>query len=159
MPSSSPRSRTLARGGLAALGVLAATASVAVGAAGRADSGTAWVSANHQEGSTLWVGGDIKDKLLGRGAIVYQTTVRAGDAGAIKVTAKTVTLYAKGGSITGSGSAVQKASADGKDVTVSDGQVKLTKGSGALKGHTFVATFGGTFKDGTYTFKYKGTYK
>src|SRR5689334_5215000 len=82
---------------------VAGASSIAVAAAGRPDSGTAWVSVTHAEGSTLFVGGDIKDKILGRAAIVYQTALSTDEPGTVKITAKTVTLYTKTGSLTGTG--------------------------------------------------------
>lgn len=144
------------------IAVVAAFA-VAVPAASAAsagkDSGTAYVSVTHQEGSTLWVAGDIKDKILGRGAIVYQTKVSAGQqTGSVLVTAKTVTLFTPTGSLTGTGKATQTANPDGS-ITVTGGVVSLTKGTGSLKGHSLKATFSGPFKDNIYTFKYSGTYK
>jgi hypothetical protein len=144
---------------IAVAGVLAVAVPVASAASARKDSGTAYVSVTHQEGSTVWVAGDITDKVLGRGAIVYQTKLSAGtQTGSVLVTAKTVTLYTATGSLTGTGQATQTAGADGS-ITVTDGVVSLTKGTGALKGHSLKATFSGPFKDNIYTFKYSGTYK
>jgi hypothetical protein len=40
--------------------------------------GTAWLSANHVEGSKLYVSGDFKDNFFGRGALVYVVTAQAG---------------------------------------------------------------------------------
>ena len=125
---------------------------------GRADSGTAWLSANHSAGGLLIVSGDVKDKLLGNGAIVYRVKASPDSTGSVKVTSKSVTLFTDKGSLSGTGSATQTAAPDGT-VTVSDGKVNLTKGTGALKGHSLVATFSGPFKDGVYTFTYKGTYR
>jgi hypothetical protein len=142
----------------ATVALFACSSAVALGGPSRADSGTVWASANHQEGSTLWVSGDVKDKILGRGAIVYQVAVRPTETGSVKITAKSVTLYAKGGSLSGTGSAVQT-TAPGGPTTVTGGKVRLTKGAGDLKGHSLVATFDGTFNEGVYTFKYRGTYK
>jgi hypothetical protein len=154
----SERTHICRRGGAAAIALLACSAAVAPGAASRADSGTVWASVTHQEGSTTWVSGDFKDKVLGRGAIVYRVAVGSMQPGTVTITAKSVTLYAKGGSISGTGSAVQTV-APGGETTVTGGKVRLTKGSGDLKGHSLVATFDGTFTDGVYTFKYRGTYK
>lgn len=145
--------------GLVAALAAALALTVQAGAAGgRADSGTAWLSANHTAGGLIVVSGDIKDKLLGNGALVYRVKASPGDAGSIKVTSDSVTLYTAKGSLTGTGSATQTIAPDGTS-TVSDGKVKLTKGTGGLKGRSLVATFSGPFKDGVYTFKYKGTYK
>ena len=132
---------------------------VSAGAAGgRADSGTAWLSANHTAGGLLIVSGDIKDKLLGNGAIVYRVKASPAGSGTFKVSSKSVTLYTAGGSLSGTGSATQTVAPDGS-ATVSDGKVNLTHGTGSLKGHSLAATFSGPFKDGVYTFTYKGTYK
>ncbi len=138
---------------------LAVAVPVASAASSRKDSGTAYVSVTHQEGSTLWVAGDINDKVLGRGAIVYRTTVSAGpQTGSVLVTAKTVTLFTAKGSLTGTGKATQTVNPDGT-TSVSGGVVSLTKGTGALKGHSLNAKFSGPFKDNVYTFKYSGTYR
>ena len=139
--------------------VLALSAAAAVAATAKKTSGTAWVGVTHQEGQTLWVAGDIKDKLLGRGAIVYQTTVGAGSqTGEFTVTAKKVTVYYRNGTLSGTGKATQVVAPDGT-TTVKDGTVSLTKGTGKLKGHKLTATFSGPLKDGVYTFTYTGTYK
>ena len=36
---------------------------------------------------------------------------------------------------------------------------KLTKGTGAYKGHKLIGAFTGTFTEGIYTFNYTGKYK
>lgn len=146
---------------LTTIALAAAGAAIATGAtSGRPTSGVAYAGITHSEGKDLYVSGDIKDKILGRGAIVYVTKVTGSDKpGTLKVTAKKVTIFTPAGSLSGSGSALQTISADGKKTTVHDGVVTLNKGTGALKGHTLSATFGGPLKDGVYTFKYKGTYK
>jgi hypothetical protein len=136
----------------------AVLASVATATAGRADSGTVWASVTHVEGSIIWVAGDFKDKILGRGAIIYQTTASGTPTGSVTVTAKTITLYTKRGTLTGSGYATQTADANG-NVTVTNGHATLKRGTGALAGHSIVVTFSGPQKDGVYTFTYKGTYK
>jgi hypothetical protein len=155
----SQRRRSTSLKALAVVALVLAFASVATAATSRKTSGTAWVSVTHQEGQTLWVAGDIKDKLLGRGAIVYQTTVASGpQTGEFLVTAKKVTVYYANGTLSGTGKATQVVAPDGT-TTVKDGSVSLTKGTGKLKGHRLKATFSGPFKDGVYTFTYSGTYK
>jgi hypothetical protein len=144
---------------------LAVAAAIALGAAptvsaaaGRPDSGTAWVSATHIDGSLIWLSGDVSDKILGRAAIVYQTTVQpATTPGTVKVNARSVTLYTKNGSLTGTGSGAETTDAQGT-TTISDGQLKLTRGTGKLAGHSLKGTFTGTFTNGIYTFTYTATY-
>jgi hypothetical protein len=134
---------------LAAAGV--AVAKVRTGAT----SGTVWVAPTHSEGKDLYVSGDLKDRRLGRGAIVYVTGVAAREDGAFQVTARRVTAYFDGGSISGTGKAVQRI--EGERITVSDGSFTLTKGTGALKGRRMVGTFSGEQRDGVYRFTYKGS--
>jgi hypothetical protein len=143
-----------------------AISGVAVAAGGKAkkDSGVAYVTATHTEGKDLYVSGDITDKILGHGAIVYVTRVSTGaEPGEIKITAKKVTIYTEKGTLTGTGSGVQ-VNTTGADGTVTatnvkDGEFNLTKGTGALKGHSLKGTFAGPYADGLYTFNYKATYK
>jgi hypothetical protein len=113
----------------------------------------------HAEGQDLYVSGDFKDKVLGRGAIVYITQATATQQpGVYAVTAKSVTLYTTKGTLTGTASGVQTIRDDGtSDVT--NGKASLTKGTGAYKGHSLKVTFSGPFKSGVYTFTYQGTYK
>jgi hypothetical protein len=125
----------------------------------KSTSGTAWVGATHVEGSDLYVSGDVKDKLLGRGAIVYVTQVSSGtEPGTFLVKARKVTLYTKHGSLSGSGQATQTINSDGT-ISVTDGTFKLTKGTGDYKGHKLTGTFEGPYADGVYTFDYVAKYK
>jgi hypothetical protein len=131
-------------------------------AAGKAKqtSGVAYVSATHTEGKVLFVSGDFKDKLLGRGGIVYQTTVSQDPnaTGTFLVTARKITIFTTKGTLSGTGKGKQTVAQDGS-VNVSDGTFNLTKGTGRYKGHTMKGTFGGPQKDGVYTFTYKAKYK
>ncbi len=138
--------------------IVGTVASVAVAAPAKNTSGTIYASANHAEGDTLYVSGDFKDKLLGRGAIVYLTKITPGDPGSLLVKAQRITIYTTKGSLTGKGEAIQTFNPDGSTV-VTDGTFALTKGTGKYKGHKFKGTFDGTFDEGVYTFKYKGKYK
>lgn len=142
------------------LAALALVLGPAAGAASaRPDSGTAWVGATHTDNGILIVAGDVKDAVLGTGALVYRVKVRpAGETGVFTVTSKSVTLYTPKGTLKGAGSATQTIAADGT-TTVSNGHILLNKGTGKLRGHTLRATFSGPLKDGVYTFTYKGTYK
>lgn len=133
---------------------------VALGATGgKKTSGVAYLTPTHVVNGDLFVSGDVKDKLLGQGALVY--LVRANPSstpGTFNITAKKVTLYTPKGSLSGTGSGVQVVHDDGS-VEVRDGKVSLTKGTGKLRGHSFRAKFAGPQKDGVYKFSYTGTYK
>ena len=142
-------------------------AAVAIGVPGvagaksaKSTSGVIYASANHVEGSDLYVSGDLKDKLLGRGAIVYVVQAESGPTpGSVLVKADKITIFTTKGSLTGTGQAVQTFNSDGT-ATISDGTFKLTKGTGAYKGHKLTGTFTGTFgTDFIYTFNYTGKYK
>jgi hypothetical protein len=146
---------------VAILAVAVSGTALAAGGKAKKTSGTVWAGVTHQEGSTLFVGGDIKDKVLGRGAIVYQTTVSANSSGEILIKAKKITIYTDTGTLTGTGSGTQVNGDDANSTptVVKDGEFNLTKGTGSLKGHSLKGTFDGPYKDGIYTFSYKGTLK
>ena len=132
---------------------------VASAAKSQKTSGVAYVGVTHAEGSDLYVSGDFKDDLLGRGAIVYVTQVSSGpEPDSVLIEARQITIYTKKGSLTGDGEAVQTTSPDGTS-TISDGNFNLTKGTGAYKGHSLKGTLDGTFEDGVYTFNYDARYK
>ena len=143
------------------ISVLALTLCGVAGAAtnGKKTSGIAYAGITHVEGNDLFVSGDIKDKVLGRGAIVYITRVSAGnDPGTYKVDAKRITIYTTKGTLAGTGSGLETIHDDGS-ADVSDGKFNLTKGTGAYKGHTFKGTFSGPQKNGVYKFSYKAVFK
>jgi hypothetical protein len=143
--------------GLAAIVAIALPTS-ALGAATRSTSGTVWAHITHTAGGFLYVSGDISDKVLGKGAIVYLTKPSGQADGSILVKAPKITIYTAGGSLTGSGQATQTVTPTAS--TVSDGTFSLTKGTGTLKGKSLKGTFAGTQDDqGVYTFKYKGKLK
>ena len=139
---------------------LLAFGGVAVGATkGKKTSGVAYAGVTHAEGNDLFVSGDFKDKVLGRGGIVYITNVRAGEAqGEYEVTARKITIYTAKGSLTGKGSATQVFHEDGS-TEVKDGVFNLNKGTGKYKGHSLKGTFAGPQTNGVYKFTYSGTYK
>lgn len=140
------------------LGVSSAAMAATKGKA-RKTSGVVHAAVTHSEGSDLYVAGDFKDKILGRGAIVYLTKVTTDPAtGSFLIKARKITIYTTKGSLSGAGQATQTNTPDGK-TTVTDGTYKLTKGTGKLKGHTFTGTFSGALDAGVYTFTFAGTYK
>jgi hypothetical protein len=122
--------------------------------AAKKDSGTAYASIVHTSGSTQYVAGYTIDKLFGRTATTYVTSLTAGATGTIKVTAKRVTLYTPKGTLWGTGSATQNVATG----AITGGKLNLTHGTGALTGHTFKGTFTGSRNStsGVITFKYKG---
>jgi hypothetical protein len=122
-------------------------------------AGVAYVGVTHVEGSDIYVSGEFKDELFGRGALVYVTQVQAGPQPAsVLIQAHKVTLYTKRGSLRGTAQAVETLNPDGTG-TISDGTFKLKKGTGDYKGHKFKGTLEGSYADGVYTFNYEGTYK
>lgn len=143
---------------LSLLAAFVALSGVAGAKAGEPTSGVVYAGVTHQEGDDLYVAGDFKDDLLGRGAIVYVTQVSTDDSGAILVEARKITIYTRKGSLTGKGSATQTFNDDGTS-TIRDGKFKLKKGTGAYKGNKFKGTFDGSFTDGVYTFNYVGEFK
>ena len=138
-------------------------AGVAQGASkGRKDSGTVHVAIVYPSGKQQIAAGDVKDKLLGTGAIIYQVTITAGPpqavGTAVTVKANKITVFTSKGTLSGTGQAVQTVNADGTG-NVQNGTFKLTKGTGNQKGHSLTGTFSGPFNGSYYTFTYKGTYK
>ena len=142
-------------GAVAAVSLLATSAGAAT--QGKKDSGTTYAAVVHQKGSTLYAAGYSTDKLFGQSAVTYVTTVAAGATGTLKVTAKPVIEYSAAGSLVGSATATQNLVTG----AITNGKLTLTRGTGGLKGHSFVGTFTGTYnaKTGVYTFHYTGTYK
>lgn len=149
----------LAMGGLAT-----GVATVAAAGKSRSTSGTIWIAETMRPGhGVIYEAGQVKDKMLGEGAISFSIKPVAGKPGTLIVKAVKVTAYFAGGSLTGTGSStltITNKPSSG-DATASNGHVSLTKGTGALKGHSLATTFTGkgTVTGGVFTFKYKGTYK
>jgi hypothetical protein len=139
---------------------LAALTAADLGAkpAGKADRGTAWVSITHVVGSIQVADGDYRDKLLGRGTVMYRIALLPA-GGTVHVVAKTVVLYTGTGSLSGKGSATVLVGKTSE--TITKGKLSLTKGHGSLAGHSFTGTFTGTANLTTnqIVFHYKGTYK
>jgi hypothetical protein len=125
-------------------------------------SGVIYVSITHAVGGFAYADGDFKDKLLGRGAIIYRVRVSPGNQpGSVLVKSPKVTIYTEQGSLTGTAQALQVTRGTGANqtVTVKNGTFNLKRGVGRFRGHTLRGTFGGDLKAGVYKFNYKGTYR
>jgi hypothetical protein len=142
--------------GCAAIGV-AATAVGAPGS-GKPDSGTAYLAIVHQSGKTLYVSGYDFDKLFGQTGVSFVATAGPGKPGTVKVTGRKVTLYTSTGTLVGTGTATEVVTAT--SVTIKDGKLKLTHGTGGQAGHSLTATFTGSqdTKTGILTYHYKALY-
>jgi hypothetical protein len=147
-------------------GLVATAAAVAIGVSGVAVAatngehthGVAWVGVTHTEGKDVYISGDFKDSMLGRGAIVYITRVSGSSKpGTFHVTALKVTLFTASGSLQGTGAADEEITSSSS--TVKNGTFSLTKGTGAYKGHSFTGRFGGPETKGVWTFTYNAVYR
>ena len=139
--------------------VVVGVSGLAVAGQGQRTSGVAYVGVTHTEGSDVYVSGDFKDRLLGRGAIVYVTRLASGDQPAtVRINVRRATIYTKRGSLSGTGQALQTFNPDGTG-TISDGSFRLTKGTGAYRGHSLIGTLRGTYEEGVYTFHYRARYR
>lgn len=148
------------------LGALALAGSSVAGAAskgGKAEHGTVYFAVTHTVGNTNFAAGDATDSLFGASAVVYQLHILTTTTGKISIKIPKVTVFYPTGSATGSATATLTVTNQPKagDATVTDGILKLTKGAGAQKGHTFTGTFSGqgNITTDSYTIHYKGTYK
>jgi hypothetical protein len=148
------------------LGALVLAVSGAAGAAskaGKAEHGTVHFAITHTIGTTNVAAGDTTDSLFGAGAVVYRLHILASSSGQISIKVPKVTVFYSTGSGTGTATATLTITNKPKsgDATVTGGVLKLTKGTGTHKGHTFVGTFSGAgnINGGLYTINYKGTYK
>ena len=146
----------------AAISLIAVGAgAVGVKGKGKPDSGTAYVAITHTVGKIQFAAGNVKDKVLGQGAITYKITVGTGTKpGSLKVSANPVTIFTKTGELTGTATATLIVNSNGT-ASFSNGKLNLTKGTGGQKGHSFIGTFTGTAASATgpYVFHDKGTYK
>lgn len=149
------------------LAVLGSLTLVAYGAAsvaarpgaGRSDHGTAYASINRVAGGNQYGSGTNTDAVLGSSGITFTATLTSAGGGKLTLNIKKIVLYAKTGSLTGTGSATVTVS--GTTETFSGGKLKLTKGAGSQKGHSLTGTFtgSGSASSNEFTLKYKGTYK
>lgn len=151
------RSVAVAATALAAVGGFTAIASGKAAPKGKADSGTSYVSVVHVVGKTEYAAGYTFDKKFGQTAVTYVTSISPGTTGTINITVKRVVEYTPTGTLYGTAKAVQNLATG----NVTGGKLLLTHGTGAQKGHSFLATFTGTYdpKSGVYTFHYKGLYR
>lgn len=97
------------------------------------------------------------------GAVVYRLHVLATTTGKITINIPKVTVFYSTGEGTGTATATLTVTNTPKagDATVTGGVLKLTKGTGTHKGHSFKGTFSGSgnISSDSYTINYKGTYK
>ncbi len=162
-------SRFNRRSTLAAVAVIAALAlALAAGAVtaqtkGKPERGTVHFAITHTVGKVNISAGDVTDSLFGAGAVVFHLHVLPNSSGNLTITIQNVTLFYSTGSASGTATATLTITnkPQSGDATVTRGVIKLTKGFGTHKGHTFTGTFSGkgNVNGGTYTINYKGTYK
>jgi hypothetical protein len=152
--------------GVGLLGALALVMSSAAGAAskaGKPEHGTVHFALTHTVGKVNVAAGDTTDSLFGTGAVVYRLHVLTTTKGTIQIKIPKVTVFYSDGSATGTSTSTLTITNKPKtgDATVTNGVLKLTSGTGAHKGHTFIGTYtgSGNVTNDLYTINYKGTYK
>jgi hypothetical protein len=146
-------------GSAALVAVGAASVAARTGAGGKSDHGTAYASINRVANGNEYGSATNTDAVLGSSAITFIATLTPGGSGGVTLNIKKLVLYGKTGSLSGTGSATVTLS--GSTEKFSGGKLKLTKGTGSQKGHSFVGTFTGSGDSSTneFTLHYKGTYK
>ncbi|MDQ6821489.1 MAG: hypothetical protein M3076_14335 [Actinomycetota bacterium] len=131
---------------------------------GKHDSGKVYGAITHTNGNMDFIAGSSTDKLLGAGAVTYPSTITASN-GVVHLTVRPVVSWYANGSLSGTAKATLTFTATSLTIK---GTLTETKGTGALKGHSFVGTFTGysTNTDtppapgkGPFIFNYTGTYK
>jgi hypothetical protein len=149
-----------------ACGTLSATALIAIGAgavgaksAGRKDSGLVYFAITHSTGGKNFAAGNATDKLFGTEAITFVNKI-TNASGTIKITTKPVTTFYKDGTLSGVATSDLTTGQNGA-LTITNGKIKETTGTGARKGHSFIGTFSGTGNSNTglYKITYKGIYR
>lgn len=145
--------------GTAAVVAFAAASVAARPHAGKSDHGTAYASINRVAGGNQYGSATVSDAVLGSSGITFTATLTSAGGGKLALNIKQLVLYGKTGSLTGTGSATVTVS--GTKETFTGGKLKLTKGAGSQKGHSFVGTFTGSgdASKNEFTLNYKGTYK
>jgi hypothetical protein len=148
------------------LGAVALAGSSIAGAAskkGKAEHGTVHFALTHTVGKTNVAAGDATDSLFGASAVVYRLHILTTTTGKISIKIPKVKVFYSTGSATGSATATLTITNQptAGDATVTDGVLKLTKGTGTHQGHKFAGTFSGNgnITSDSYTIRYKGTYK
>ena len=127
---------------------------------GKADSGTTYASIVRYAGAYQYAAGSGTDKLLGSNAITYRIKLTSGKQPATtNIVADPVVLYTKTGTLTGTATATLVTV--GAVEKVENGKLKLTTGTGAQKGHSFVGTFTGqgNLSTNQFVFNDKGIYR
>jgi hypothetical protein len=135
-------------------------ATVAAKSTGRPDSGTIYAAVTHTVGNVDYVAGTGTDKVLGSAAVTYSIKIGSSSTPGTLTTSGGVTVFTKTGELVGKTTSTATLNSDGS-VTFSKGTVKLTKGYGGQKGHSFIGTFTGSGKTATgpFVFHEQGTYR
>ena len=158
------RSLVAGAGLLSTLALISSAVAGAASKSGKAEHGTVYFALTHTvAGNVNVAAGDTTDSLFGPGAVVYRLHVLATATGKISINIPKVTVFYSTGAATGTATATLTITNTPKtgDATVTGGVLKLTKGTGTHKGHSFKGTFSGSgnINTGLYTISYKGTYK
>lgn len=148
---------------VAATSAALAAAAAAVGAtsaAGRRDTGVVYFAVTHTANGKQYAAGDSKDSLFGSGAVTYVIKAAPTPKGAVKITAKPVTVFYANGTMTGTATGTLTPGPNGT-ATITGGKLKASHGTGGQAGHSVSATFqgAGSFTLGAYKITYTGTYK
>ena len=133
---------------------------VAAKSSGKKDSGTIYAAITHTVNGIEYIAGGGSDKLFGATAVTFTAKPSSGAPGTVPVSVKPVVIYYKNGTLSGSSSVTLTIGTTGA-VTITAGKIKATKGTGGLKGHSFVGTVTGSGPSvaGPFIFHYTGTYK
>lgn len=148
---------------LCATGTLIGVGAAGVGArsraAGKADSGTLYLSTNRSSGSIGYASGTNSDKLFGESALTSKYTLTHTTGATFKLSSSHTIMWTKTGSLEGTLSATVTLA--GTTETFKNGKLDLSNGTGSLKGHSLVGTFTGSGNSSANQFKftYKATYK
>ena len=150
-------------GALILVGGLAGSAVSVAAGGGTKDSGTAYVGQVPKPGSLVYDAGVANDRVFGPVTVTFVSKPVATN-GAITVKSQSVIFWTRKGTLRGTGSALLKVTNSPKpgDGTLTHGQLALTRGTGALAGHSLHATFtatGNVNYPNQYTFHYKGIYR
>jgi hypothetical protein len=142
---------------VAAFAAITITAGAQSASKGKADTSTVYTSITHAAGGYDYAAGNAVGKVFKTAAVTYKLKIGATKSG-ITLTIPQIVLYTPTGALTGSGTA--KVAVSGANETITDGKFDLNKGTGTLKGHSYVGTLTGTGSTTTnqFVFKVKATY-